>query len=168
MKQASPIDRGSRHAEGRRSGAMRWVALALGFLLAPHGCSRDVEPTLQDAFDELFTLVRLHARDPQNEYRRMALELLASETRAAIEERAQRINESLPEGAKVEPADLIVGGGTQMSTHIEKIEVIEKSENDAKLRVIVSGREIEVSMIVEDGAWKVLLPPPPPLREDAA
>ena len=138
----------------------RYAALLLVLLSA---CGGEKPVTPQEAFERFFVTMRAYNQDPEGELQRMALEMLSAASRERLNARAATINEGLPEGAKIEPSELLVSRGTPRGTRIVSTEVLDQSEDHATLHVVFDAGEAQVNMVREEGHWKVVLPDPPPM-----
>ncbi|GMV42805.1 MAG: hypothetical protein AMXMBFR64_45210 [Myxococcales bacterium] len=139
------------------------LVVAVGILmLATSGCGERREETPQRAYEEFFGVSSALVREPQEALQEALWERLAPESRDALEERTALLNASLPEGARLAPHRLLIGRDTPAGSRIQRVEVLEQTEREATLRVVLDAGEATVRMLRDADRWTVALPPLPP------
>ena len=91
---------------------------------------------------------------------------LSSATLSELQQRAEAVNKSLPDGApKVDPRQMISIAGLESDSMPSDIEVTPVSHQQAELKVLMAGETHQVKMVLEKQQWKVELVITPPSPE---
>lgn len=121
-------------------------------LLVP-GCKE--EPAPVTAAKQFAAAVR--ARDTQ-----ALLEVVDSQTVAYVDAAAERASDQIGGRRSVEPPEMLQVVDVDARSAILKAELISEVGDTASVRLTgADGTEHDVTLIREDGAWKVSLPTPP-------
>ncbi|MHB1846858.1 MAG: hypothetical protein ACYCWW_18715 [Deltaproteobacteria bacterium] len=124
-----------------------WWTFALGAVLAPTACHANESP--DDAF-RLFTAAVL-SHQPDAAWAR-----LSKESQEAMTAATARVAALSPKGTiPKDPKALLFGEDVGLAQPIEKIDVLEKRDDLARLDVTAGGARHEVFMVREGGRWKL-------------
>jgi len=135
--------------------------VCLLFTLFLGGCAKK-EPGPEQAYKAFFQSMHLYAQDQNHALQEVAYNLLSSTAQNELIAKAETINKELPAESHIEPHMLLVSTGLSMGAPISKITVTEESDTEVLLDVTFPSGSTSVTMVLENGQWRVSLQDLPP------
>jgi hypothetical protein len=136
------------------------LLLVFVFIVSIPACKAETASP-EAEYKKLFKALVGYSRFPARGHQSRAYSLLAKETRDTLQKRVDSINATIPEGIKpLEPLDLLVVRRTRKGATISSMERVREDSDTVVLRVKYDAGEDEITMRLEDGKWRVVLPVP--------
>lgn len=132
---------------------MRTKCIAFCFVMLATGCREESEPVT--AAKRFASAVR--ARDTA-----ALLESVDAQTNDHVRSAAERASDQIGGRRSVAPTEVLQVVDVDVRNAIANAELLSQSEEDARVRLVgVDGSEHDLSLVFENGDWKVSLPVPP-------
>lgn len=133
----------------------RAALLLLGPALLLVGCGkRPASP--ETVYRQFFDTMVKYSRQPFPMHQKYAFDLLSRSSQERLAKEVDAVNASLPEGMpRVSPFEALVARRVRLGTAIQSVAVSSESTDLVVLDVTYDGGSDRVTLVKEEGAWRV-------------
>ena len=133
----------------------RAALVLISLSLVASGCGKHTASP-ESVYRQFFDAMVKYSRQPFPMHQKDAFDLLSKSSKAELEKSTEAINASLPEKTpRLNPFELLVTRRVRLGTTIQSVTVKSDAPERVVLDVTYDTGSDRVTLVMEDGAWRV-------------